>query len=208
MIAALAERLVAYQNERYAARFREFLGRVRSVDAGYGEDFALTRAVARNYFKLLAYKDEYEVARLYTDGAFERALAATFVAPAKLRFSMAPPIFARRDAHGRTRKIEFGAWLFPILRGLKHLKILRGTRFDIFGYSNERQRERALIGSYRASLENALAGLDAATYAEVVELAEVPAEIRGFGHVKLTAIDTVLPKWRALEAALGYSSGV
>lgn len=202
----LAERLRLYQGRAHARRFRDFVAEVRHADAAFGPDFALTRAAAAGFHKLLAYKDEYEVARLFASGAFQRELEQTFATPVRLRFSMAPPVLGRRDARGRPIKREFGPWLMPLLRMLQHLKFLRGTVFDPFGYSAERKLERRLIEAYQRSVAMALRGLDSANYAKVVELAQIPLAIRGYGHVKLAALRTELPRWRALERALGYSS--
>ena len=142
-------------------------------------------AVARAYHKLLAYKDEYEVARLYTDGRFQRQVEAAFEGRVGLRFSMAPPLIAGRDpTTGHLKKRLFGPWMLSAFRLLAQFKGLRGTPLDIFGYSAERRRERALIGEYEATVEALIAGLDSDNHALAVEIAEVPLAMRGFGHVK------------------------
>jgi len=203
-IERLRTRLIAYQNARYAKRFTRLIEAVRAVDVRFGAELALTRAVADGYHKLLAYKDEYEVARLFAGSAFQQGLEKTFKAPVRLHFSMAPPSLGRGAA--RPKKIEFGPWMMPVLRGLQHLKFLRGTPFDPFGHSAERGLERALGEAYRASVEAALSKLSAGNHHEVLALARLAMEIRGYGEVKLEALHAVLPRWRALEQALGIAT--
>ena len=202
----LAARLCDYQNSRYAGRFRALIDAVRQAEAAFDNGFALTRAVADGYHKLLAYKDEYEVARLFASDEFRNSVARTFKAPVKMHFNMAPPLLARLDAHGRPRKLEFGPWMMPLLRGLQHLKILRGTPFDVFGYAAERKLERRLIETYRVSIETALRHLTRDNYAAAVALARVPCDIRGYGHVKLESLREVLPGWREIERSLGFTT--
>ena len=159
----------------------------------------LAEAVARNYAKLLAYKDEYEVARLYADAAFEAQLAGQFEGDYKLKFHLAPPLFSRRDPKtGHLIKQEFGAWMLPAFRVLAKLKGLRDTAFDIFGYTAERKRERALIGEYETLVDELLKGLSPANHALAVKLASIPDDIRGYGHVK----DAHLEKAKRKEAEL------
>jgi indolepyruvate ferredoxin oxidoreductase len=145
----------------------------------------LADAVARAYFKLLAYKDEYEVARLYTDGAFARELALQFQGKARLGFHLAPPLFAERDpATGHLKKREYGPWVMSAFRVVAALKGLRGTPFDVFGYAAERRMDRQLIAEYEAVLAQILAGLSPDNHVLAVEIAALPLQIRGFGHVK------------------------
>jgi indolepyruvate ferredoxin oxidoreductase len=189
LVARRAEFLTAYQSARYAARYRVFIADVGAKAASVpgGESFAA--AVAKNLFKLMAYKDEYEVARLHADGAFKRRIAESFDGAYRINFHMAPPLLARgRDAQGRPLKVAFGPWLYPALAALRRLKFLRGTPFDPFGRSEERRLERRLIGEYRALIERVAAGLSARNLATAVEIAELPDEVRGFGPVKLAAI--------------------
>ncbi|WP_461481497.1 indolepyruvate ferredoxin oxidoreductase family protein [Porticoccus sp.] len=182
--------LLDYQNHALADQYREMVETVRAVELNrfpgcVEEDMALTRAVALNYYKLLAYKDEYEVARLYTSGEFERQLQEEFEGNFKLRFHLAPPIFARRDSRsGHLLKREFGGWILPLFRGLAKLRFLRGSVFDPFGYSAERKMERQLIADYQELVDQLLAGLSRDNYQNAVELAALPEKIRGFGHVK------------------------
>ena len=186
MIARRADVLTAYQNAGYAGRYTALVEKARQVEAGKTPGFTgLAEAVARYYFKLLAVKDEYEVARLYSGPEFRRSLHEQFAGDYKLSFHLAPPLFARRDPDtGHLQKQEFGAWLLPLLKGLAKLKRLRGTPFDIFGYSAERRMERQLIADYEVLMDEVLANLTPDTHALAVELASVPEKIRGFGHVK------------------------
>ncbi len=173
-----------YQNAAYAGRYTALVNRARACEEDLGRT-ELGDAVAKAYFKLLAYKDEYEVARLYTDGEFQKALAREFQGPMRLSFHMAPPLFARPDpATGELRKLVLGPWVMTALRLLAKLKGLRGTPFDIFGYEAERKMERRLIGNYEAVMEELLSGLNPGNHALAVEIAGLPLRIRGFGHVK------------------------
>ena len=181
-----ADFLTAYQNAAYAERYRALVRKVSETETARikGAD-GLARAVARYYFKLMAYKDEYEVARLYTDGTFKREVAKRFAGDYKLRFHLAPPLLGRRDLHsGEPVKTEFGPWMMPLFRLMARFKFLRGTAFDVFGRSEERKQERALITQYEALVETVLDGLSADSHEIAVELAEVPEHIRGYGHVK------------------------
>ncbi len=202
----LTARLCDYQSPRYARRLRKLTDAVRHAESQFDKGFALTRAVAEGYHQLLAYKDEYEVARLFASAEFQRSLASTFKAPVNMHFHLAPPILARRDAHGRPRKTEFGSWVMPLFRRLQHFKFLRGTPFDFFGYTAERKLERRLLEAYRVSIETALQHLTAENYLHAVELASVVRDIRGYGHVKLAALRKVLPRWQARERALGFAT--
>ncbi|MCD8496877.1 MAG: hypothetical protein LRZ85_01595 [Alphaproteobacteria bacterium] len=146
----------------------------------------LAEAAAKYYHKLLAYKDEYEVARLYTDGTFMKELQAQFTGNYKLQFHMAPPIMEKNDpATGRPKKRTFGPWMLRALSLLAKFKSLRGTPFDIFGYNAERKMERALIAEYEATVELVLQKLNARNHALCAELLSVPDVIRGYGPVKM-----------------------
>jgi indolepyruvate ferredoxin oxidoreductase len=147
----------------------------------------------------MAYKDEYEVARLYADPAFARSLKAQFNGKFKIRFHLAPPLLARRDpVTGHLRKRNFGPWLMPAFRILASLRGLRGTAFDIFGHTAERKTERRLIDTYEATFRDGLAKLQPSNHPLFVQLASIPEQIRGFGHVK----DAHLAKARAAEAEI------
>jgi len=178
--------LTAYQDAAYARRYRGLVERVRRIEAERAPGRAgLAEAVARYYFKLLAYKDEYEVARLYTDGAFLEQLSATFEGDFRLEFSLAPPLLAARDPDtGQLVKRGFGPWMLTAFALLARMKGLRGGPFDIFSYSAERRRERALIVEYEVVVGELLARLDRDNHPLAVEIASLPEHIRGFGHVK------------------------
>jgi indolepyruvate ferredoxin oxidoreductase len=179
--------LTAYQNAAYAARYRALVGKVKADEAARAPGHCeLTETVARYLFKLMAYKDEYEVARLYTDGAFLKQVETEFDGDnLRFEFHLAPPLLARRDkTTGLPRKMSFGPWILPVFRLLAKFKGLRGTAFDPFGRSPERRTERKLIGDYEAMLDEVLAGLTPDNHHVAVGLAAIPEKIRGFGHVK------------------------
>ena len=182
--------LTDYQDADYAARYRALVDQVAKVEADKGlGDTALSEAVMRNYFKLMAYKDEYEVARLYTDGRFLKNLERQFTGDYEIAFNLAPPIITRKDSKtGKMEKREFGPWIIKGFALLAKLKGLRGTAFDIFGYSEERRMERQLIADYRETISGLLGELNGNNYEVAVQLANQPAEIRGFGHVKEEAV--------------------
>ena len=197
--------LVAYQNAAYARRYSALVERVRAAETaavpGSGQ---LAAAVARNYFKLLAYKDEYEVARLFAAPEFGRALASAFSGDYRLRFHLAPPWLGRPDPDsGETKKRAFGPWLLPAFRVLARLKFLRGTALDIFGYSAERRIERELIREYEAAITAVLAVLRPDTHAPAIELARLPEAIRGYGPVKLKSVAAYRSRRGQLLASLG-----
>jgi indolepyruvate ferredoxin oxidoreductase len=185
-VARRTEFLTGYQDAAYAARYKAMVEKAKAAEASRTPGFSgLAEAVARYYFKMLAVKDEYEVARLYSDPQFTRSLRDQFEGSYKLSFHLAPPLLAARDPEtGHLKKREFGAWILPAFRLLARLKGLRGTPLDIFGYSAERRMERRLITDYEAVLEEVLAKLSPDNHALAVELAAIPEKIRGFGHVK------------------------
>jgi indolepyruvate ferredoxin oxidoreductase len=192
IVARRVDFLTSYQNPAYAARYRELVEKVRAKEAGVlpGQS-ALAESVARYLFKLMAYKDEYEVARLYSDGAFRKQLAATFEQdsasgePLRLEFHLAPPLLAKRDPNtGLPRKMSFGPWMLGAFGLLAKLKGLRGSAFDVFGYTQERKTERRLIADYEALVAEILGKLSPQNHALCVALAAIPEKIRGFGHVK------------------------
>ena len=161
----------------------------------------LSEAVARYLFKLMAYKDEYEVARLHTDPAFIAKIASQFEGDYKFSFHLAPPLLAKRDAHGHLIKQPFGPWMRTAFGLLAKLKGLRGTAFDVFGRSEERHGERALITEYRACIDELLTSLSAPLLTQAVEIARIPEEIRGYGHVKERHLVAARGKWQTLMAA-------
>jgi indolepyruvate ferredoxin oxidoreductase len=193
--------LQAYQDAAYAARYRGWVERVKAAEAAKApRKSGLAEAVARYLFKLMAYKDEYEVARLFSNGEFQRQLASEFDgAGLRLEFHLAPPLLARRDpATGAPRKISVGPWMLPVFKLLARLKFLRGTAFDIFGYAAERRMERKLLADYETTLTELLAALNPANHHLAVGIAAIPEKIRGFGHVKRRHLDAA----KADEAAL------
>jgi indolepyruvate ferredoxin oxidoreductase len=192
--------LTDYQDSAYAQRYAGRVGRVRAAEAACVPGAtALTEAVARSLFKLMAYKDEYEVARLYTESDFLKRVADRFEGPYELRFHLAPPIFGDRDPRtGHLRKREFGPWMLSVFRALAKLRRLRGTPFDIFARSPERRTERQLIDDYERVIDEILECLTPSNHALSVEIAELPLEIRGFGHVK----EANLARVKVREAAL------
>ena len=199
-IARRAEFLSAYQNAAYAEQYRAFVARVREAEAPFSST-RLTEAVAQGLFKLMAYKDEYEVARLHADAAFAAKIGEMFEGEVKLVHHFAPPILGRTDAQGRPLKQAFGPWMHKALPWLAKLKFLRGTAFDPFGRTEERRTERALIQQYRASVEALLARLSKERLDTAVEIARLPLEIRGFGPVKAANLEKVRAKWLALMGA-------
>lgn len=199
LIARRSGFLVDYQDAAYATRYRQLVDAVRKAEQRVAPgSTALTEAVARYFFKLMAYKDEYEVARLYTSGDFLKRVAQQFEGDYQVRFHLAPPLFARRDEQGRLQKKEYGPWMFKAFGLLARLKGLRGSRFDIFGHTAERRGERQLIADYERTLQELLGSLDAGRLALAVEIASIPEHIRGYGHVK----EAHLHDARAREAAL------
>jgi indolepyruvate ferredoxin oxidoreductase len=198
-----AKHLTLYQNNRLARRYRKLVDQVRdaAVKGGYGE--ALPRAVAVNYAKLLAYKDEYEVARLYSDGAFEQQLRDQFEGDFKFNFNLAPPILASGvDALGRPKKRAFGPWMLNVFRVLAKFKFLRGTPFDIFGRSADRKLERDLIAGYEKDVATVLGLLSPLTIDTAVELLSLPDRIRGYGPVKEKAVHDAKARYAQLAADL------
>ena len=197
MLAKRVAFLTDYQNAAYAQSYQVFVDRVRTAEAPLGKT-TLTEAVARYLFKLMAYKDEYEVARLHTDTGFLDKVNAMFEGDFKLNYHLAPPLIGSKNDKGELQKRQFGPWMLTGFRLLARLKRLRGTPLDIFGRIEERQVERALIGEYRASLEEVLAGLTAQNHATALEIARIPELIKGYGYVKARHLAIARPQWAAL----------
>jgi len=196
-----ARHLEAWQDHRWAQRYRAFVARVRQVEAERVGSDGLTRIVALALARLMSYKDEYEVARLFSDPAFERRLHETFEGVERIEFHLAPPLFASRDPKtGHLRKTRYGPWMRYAFRLLARLRFLRGTPFDIFGHTAERRRERALIGAYQDLVERLLARLAPDNHELAVEIAALALDIRGYGHVKEAAIRDFEAKSAALLA--------
>ncbi|MDB5743118.1 MAG: pyruvate ferredoxin/flavodoxin oxidoreductase [Polaromonas sp.] len=192
--------LTDYQNAAYAQAYQAFVEKVRMAEAPLGKTL-LTEAVARYLFKLMAYKDEYEVARLHTDTGFLNKVNAMFEGDFKLNYHLAPPLIASKNDKGELQKQQFGPWMLTGFKLLARMKGLRGTAFDVFGRTDERREERALIAEYRASIEEVLAGLTPANHAAAVEIARIPELIKGYGHVKSRHLATARPQWAALMQA-------
>ena len=207
LIARRAEFLTGYQNADYADQYQLFVSRVRAAEASLGKA-ALTEVVARNLFKLMAYKDEYEVARLHSDPAFHARLASQFEGDFKLKVHLAPPLIAKKNERGELVKQPFGPFMFKVFKLLARFKGLRGTPLDVFGRTEERRTERALIGQYRADVEALMAGLNSTNHALALEIARLPEQIKGFGNVKernlaavLSRRDALLQQWRQPRSA-------
>ncbi|MEN3147542.1 indolepyruvate ferredoxin oxidoreductase family protein [Neorhizobium sp. IRAMC:178] len=199
--------LTDYQNAAYAARYAGLVDIAKSAEMRLRGVTGFAEAVAKNAFKLMAYKDEYEVARLHRDRSFEKKLSEQFEGDFRIKHHLAPPMIARIDQRtGHPAKIAFGAWIRPAFGVLKKLKFLRGTSFDPFGRTVERRMERKLIADYFSLVTELSEGLDAHGHSIAVELAGLPDMVRGFGHVKLASVrryekrrTDLLAKWRARE---------
>jgi indolepyruvate ferredoxin oxidoreductase len=198
-----------YQNAAYAQRYRDTVRTIRVAEAKLARGFSgLAEAVARNLFTLMAYKDEYEVARLYSDGAFLQKLQRQFEGDFTLEYHLAPPLLARRDrATGEPKKRAFGPWMRHVFKLLTWLRPLRGTALDIFGYTKERRMERRLMAEYEALIGELATSLNPGNHALAIELASLPAKMRGFGHIKARNVDSakaceaeLLALWRSKDA--------
>ena len=199
MLAKRVEFLTGYQDAAYAATYKAFVDKVRAAEAPLAST-RLSEAVTRYLFKLMAYKDEYEVARLHTDRAFTDKIASMFEGDYKLVHHLAPPAIAKKNNQGELIKQPFGPWMRSAFAVLARLKGLRGTALDPFGRSQERRTERALIGEYRAAVEELLGALSAPKLALAVEIASIPEDIRGYGHVKDRHLTAARAKWQGLTA--------
>ena len=200
--------LTQYQDAGYAQQYRRFVERVQVSEQETTGQNQVSRVVAQNLFRLMAYKDEYEVARLYCDPEFRRQLEAQFEGDFTLQFHLAPPLLSRTDARGHLVKRRFGGATMYLFRLLRRLRWIRGSVLDVFGHTAERRQERALITEYRDSVTDALPLLSTGNHPAILELARWPEGIRGFGYVKQAAIDTArkrkLEKWsRVMRAPWG-----
>ena len=201
LVARRAEFLTGYQDAKYSQRYADLVERVRKVESDRLQSSKLAEAVARNYFRLLAYKDEYEVARLHSDPAFRARIAARFEGDYSLNFHLAPPLLSKIDPDtGHPRKKRYGPRMMTAFSILAKLKGLRGTPLDIFGRTAERRTERQLIAEYEALVDELLAKLDRDNHAVALQLAALPEEIRGFGHVKESNLQTARARWAELIA--------
>ena len=197
IIARRVEFLTAYQNAAYANRYGDFVEKVRAAEVPLGRS-TLAEAVARNLFKLMAYKDEYEVARLHAETGFRERIAGMFEGDYQVHFHLAPPLFAKRNEKGELQKSKYGPATFAAFRILARLRGVRGTALDIFGRTEERRTERALVGEYRASIEQVLATLAPGNHALAVQIARIPEQIKGFGHVKARNLALARAQWEQL----------
>jgi indolepyruvate ferredoxin oxidoreductase len=203
VIAHRSALLTDYQNKKLADRYLNMVTQVRNAAANGGFGDELPRAVAINYAKLLAYKDEYEVARLYTDGRFEKQIRDQFDGDFKISFNLAPPMIGGgKDALGRPRKRAFGAWMLTVFRLLAGMRGLRGTAFDIFGHSADRRLERDLIAGYEKDVVHVLSVLSPLTLDTAIELLALPDRIRGYGPVKEKAVRDAKARYAQLAADL------
>ncbi|MES2973906.1 MAG: indolepyruvate ferredoxin oxidoreductase family protein [Pseudomonadota bacterium] len=201
MLRTRTEFLVNYQNQAYADRYADFMNKVRAAEALAAPGERFSKAVAKSLFKLMAYKDEYEVARLHTDPSMKQAIAAQFEGNYKLAYHLAPPVLD--GGKGVPAKKRFGPWMGTAFTLLARLKFLRGTALDPFGRTQERRTERALAGEFMADVEKVLAKLDAGNVGTAVEFAGLPMLIRGYGHVKQANLDKTRVEWDALLGRLG-----
>ncbi|MGH8051615.1 MAG: DUF6537 domain-containing protein, partial [Arenimonas sp.] len=206
-IALRVKFLTEYQDAGYAQQYQSFVEKVRSAEARHiSGKTGLSEATAKYLFKLMAYKDEYEVARLYTTGDFEKRIKETFDGDFKIKFNLAPPMFSKRDSNGHLVKQQYGPWVFKAFKLLAKMKSLRGGTFDLFGKTEERKMERQLIIDYRSTLEELINGLNPSNYELALDIAKVPEHIRGYGHVKEEHFakakvrrDDLLLQWRNPE---------
>jgi indolepyruvate ferredoxin oxidoreductase len=187
LVAQRSTFLRAYQNQAYAKSYVDFINQVKAAEAKLNEGnsgLKLTTAVAKYLFKLMAYKDEYEVARLHSNGQFKAKIAGMFEGDYAIKYHLAPPLFSKHDAQGHLIKREFGSWVGKVFPVLASLRFLRGSLLDPFGYTEERRSERALIQQYKEQLLSLLTTLNANNYEQLIAIASIPEDIRGYGHVK------------------------
>jgi indolepyruvate ferredoxin oxidoreductase len=197
VVARRVEFLADYQNAAYAERYKDLVERVRVAELPLGKT-TLTETVAKSLFRLMAYKDEYEVARLHADSGFREKVAAQFDGDFKIHYHLAPPLLAKRNEKGELVKQKFGPSTYYLFKLLARLRGLRGTALDVFGHSEERRTERALIDEYRTTVQELVAGLAPGNHALAVEIAGLPDKIRGYGHVKARNLAAVRPDWQRL----------
>jgi indolepyruvate ferredoxin oxidoreductase len=193
-------RLTDYQNAVYAQRYATFIERVKQAEAPLGKTL-LSETVARQLYKLMAYKDEYEVARLHTQSKFLQRIEESFEGDFKVHYHLAPPLLAKRNAKGELTKQKIGPAMLTVFQVLTKLKGLRGTALDVFGYTQERRSERTLIAEYMQHIEDALGSLSLDTHAHAVKVAQVADNIKGFGHVKERHMRAAKAVWASLERA-------
>jgi indolepyruvate ferredoxin oxidoreductase len=191
--------LTQYQNAAYAQRYEQAVRRIEQAEAPLGQT-RLTMAVANSLFKLMAYKDEYEVARLHSDPTFRASLREQFEGDVQLHFHLAPPLLGDTDAQGQPRKRRFGPWMLPVFATLARFKGLRGTALDVFGRTEERRSERQWVSRYEAAVSRWAEGLNASNHDLAVRWAQIPQNIKGYGHVKAKAQALALEAWVRCES--------
>jgi indolepyruvate ferredoxin oxidoreductase len=197
--------LTEYQDAAYAERYRKQVATLRAAETAVNSS-QLTEAVAHNLFKLMAIKDEYEVARLYAETDFLQQVGQRFEGDYTLSFHLAPPLLARPDPKtGKIRKVAFGPWMLTAFKWLARARRYRGSRWDVFGRSDERKAERALLAAYEADFAALPARLERISLGDAIALARLPEKIRGFGHVKQRSMDAVAPEREALRKRLGLT---
>jgi indolepyruvate ferredoxin oxidoreductase len=210
MIALRVQLLTDYQDSQYAQRYVALVRLVEEKERaleGEGSKLALAKAVARSLYKAMAYKDEYEVARLHADPEFRARIADQFDGDFQLQFHMAPPLLSRnKPGTAIPAKRTFGAWMLPAMGMLAKLKRLRGTRLDVFGYTEERRLERAWRDQVMALAEELACGLNAENKPVALKLASVPDKVRGFGHVKLANLEKARQELEALRLQMNAKS--
>ncbi|MBC8749817.1 MULTISPECIES: indolepyruvate ferredoxin oxidoreductase family protein [Paraburkholderia] len=194
-------RLTAYQNARYARRYERFVGEIAALEANRLHGDSFSREVAISLYKLMAYKDEYEVARLYTATDFLVRLKHQFEGDFKLKFHLAPPLLARKDSKGHLVKRQYGPWMLTVFKVLAKARCLRGTPIDPFGYTTERRRERAAIAEFEELMREVATSLETDGLKTALELARLPQTVRGFGHVKERHAASVIAKALALKSS-------
>jgi len=182
--------LTDYQDAAYARRYVSLVERIKTKEAAISKSTSsVSKAVAKSLFKLMAYKDEYEVARLYTDTGFMEKIDRMMEGDYKVKYNLAPPLFAKKDPHtGELKKSEYGPWMKKAFEILPRFKFLRGTALDPFGYLAERKEERLILKQFEGTVSQLIEKLTADNYATAIEIAELPMKVRGYGHVKDKAI--------------------
>jgi indolepyruvate ferredoxin oxidoreductase len=204
LIARRAANLVGFQNETLAENYVAVLQSIWTAERALGDRTEFSEAVAKGLYKFTAYKDEYEVARLHSDGEFRRKIEAMFEGDYKVVYHLAPPILSRSDPlTGEPRKMRYGSWTLGLFTILSRLRFLRGSVLDPFGHTRERRMERALIGEYEQTVERVLRGLTPQNHALAIQIASLPEEIRGYGHIKAKSVEAAARRREELLASFG-----
>ena len=199
-------RLTAYQNAAYARHYESFVREMATFEAARVGGERVTREIATSLYTLMAYKDEYEVARLFAETGFIKGIDRQYDGDYTLRFHLAPPLFAKRDVHGHLIKQEFGPWIATAFRWLAKAKLLRGSMLDPFGYSAERREERAAIGEFETLMRRVMPEVNLERLDRAIELARLPQQVRGFGHVKARNKTRIFAQEKTLLSSFFESS--